>query len=51
MEPTDIKTEQQKEETTAPRPWVTPTFERITLEEALSGTGKFTSADFATYAS
>ncbi len=34
MERENIKTEAQ-EQTTAPREWVTPTFERVPLNEAL----------------
>jgi hypothetical protein len=38
MEQTNIKTEPQEQQTApAPRPWVTPTFERAPLDEALSG--------------
>jgi len=34
------KTEPQEQQTAAePRPWVTPTFERVPLNEALTGTG------------
>jgi hypothetical protein len=42
MEQTNIKIEPQEQqpvaEPTAPRPWVTPTFERAPLDEALAGT-------------
>ena len=40
MEQTNTKTELQEQQTaTELRPWVTPSFERVPLSEALAGTG------------
>lgn len=38
MEQTDTKQEPQEQQAAAsPRPWITPTFERVPLNDALSG--------------
>ncbi|MBI2865195.1 MAG: hypothetical protein HYX94_11600 [Chloroflexi bacterium] len=48
----DVKaTELRVEKRPAHRPWVTPTFERVDLEEALTGGGNLTFSDLVTYGS
>jgi hypothetical protein len=45
------QTNEQSNTATPQREWVEPTFERMTLKEAMTGTGKFTYSDGITYAS
>jgi hypothetical protein len=49
MDQTNKKTEPQEQQiASAPRPWVTPSFERTSLKEALStGKGKGTDGPFS----
>ncbi|MBF8276455.1 MAG: hypothetical protein HW390_1528 [Candidatus Brocadiaceae bacterium] len=51
MNEREINPNTQNNITTTPRPWIEPTFERVALNEAMTGSGAFAALDFSTYAS
>lgn len=51
MNEKEINTNPPNDTSSSPRPWIEPTFERVRLHDAMSGSGAFTLSDSSTYGS